>query len=76
MAGHHGHHGGGYGSGYCGYRGGGYGHYGYRARLLRRLRRLVRRRSGLRLRAPAYPYAYPAAGLGVATRNFSFWLGQ
>jgi hypothetical protein len=22
------------------------------------------------------PYAYPPAGIGVGTRNFSFWLGQ
>ena len=40
------------------------------------LRRLVRRGPAYGYVAPVYPYAYPAPGFGVATRNFSFWLGQ
>jgi hypothetical protein len=68
LAGHHGHH------GY--YRGHGHAYYGYRgyARPYVAAYPVVPAYAPY-YPAPVYPYA-PGVGVGVATPNFSFWLGQ
>lgn len=69
LAGHHGHH------GY--YHGHGHACYGYRGVYARPYVAAypVVPAYAPYYPAPAYPYA-PGVGLGVATPNFSFWLGQ